>query len=83
MKANSLTRIGKAIILIILLVWILFPIYWMVSLATVTITQYIYQQGVSQLKLGVSSAMSVVMPILVLTLASGYIIQNYKKKKIR
>lgn len=53
------------------------------SNTTATITQYIYQQGVNQLKVGVGSAMSVVMTVLVLALASGYIIQNYRKKKVK
>lgn len=48
---------------------------------TATITQYIYQQGVRQLKVGVGSAMSIVMVLIIMVLAFGYVAQNLKKSK--
>lgn len=51
------------------------------SNSTATITQYIYQYGVKQLKVGYGSAASVVMTILVLILACGYIRQNFRRNQ--
>lgn len=53
------------------------------SNSTATITQYIYQYGVKMLKVGYGSAASVIMTIIVLFLAFGYIQQNFKKNNAR
>ena len=49
------------------------------SNSTATITQYIYQYGVKMLKVGYGSAASVIMTVIVLILAFGYIQQNFKR----
>ncbi len=53
------------------------------SNSTATITQYIYQYGVKMLKVGYGSAASIIMTILVLFLAYGYIKQNFKRNSIK
>lgn len=49
--------------------------------STATITQYIYQYGVKNLKVGYASAASVIMTVIVLILAFGYIRQNFNRGK--
>lgn len=46
---------------------------------TATITQYIYNYGVKQLKVGYGCAASVIMTIIILLISSGYIRQNIRK----
>lgn len=46
---------------------------------TATITQYIYNYGVKQLKVGYGCAASVIMTVIILIISSGYIRQNIKK----
>lgn len=53
------------------------------SNSTATITQYIYQYGVKMLKVGYGSSASIIMTILVLILAFGYIKKNFDRNKIR
>ena len=48
---------------------------------TATITQYIYHNGVNMFKVGFASAASVVMTLIILTLAAGYIRQNFKARE--
>ena len=48
---------------------------------TATITQYIYHNGVNMFKVGLASAASVVMTLIILTLAAGYIRQNFKARE--
>lgn len=51
------------------------------SNSTATITQYIYNYGVNQLKVGYASAASIIMTLVVLLLACGYIKQNFDKQR--
>lgn len=53
------------------------------SNTTATITQYIYQYGVKMLQVGLGSSASVIMTILVLILAFGYIRRNFKRTNTR
>ena len=53
------------------------------SNSTATITQYIYQYGVKMLKVGFGSAASIIMTILVLILAYGYIKRNFKRNSVK
>jgi multiple sugar transport system permease protein len=53
------------------------------SNSTATITQYIYQYGVKMLQVGLGSSASVIMTILVLILAFGYIRRNFKRTNTR
>lgn len=48
---------------------------------TATITQYIFHNGVNMLKVGYGSAASVVMTIIILVLAYGYIRQSFGSRK--
>lgn len=48
--------------------------------STATITQYIYQYVVKRSQIGFGSAATVVMTVIVLVLAFGYIRQNLKRK---
>ncbi len=48
---------------------------------TATITQYIYHNGVNMFKVGFASAASVMMTLIILTLAAGYIRQNFKARE--
>lgn len=48
---------------------------------TATITQYIYQYGVKNLKVGYGGAASIMMTILVLLLAGSYIYKTFKDQK--
>lgn len=48
---------------------------------TATITQYIYHNGVNMLKIGFASAASVVMTVIILILAAGYLKQNLGARK--
>ncbi|MDD4079937.1 MAG: sugar ABC transporter permease [Eubacteriales bacterium] len=48
---------------------------------TATITQYIYHNGVNMFKVGYASAASVVMTLIILFLAAGYIRQNFKARE--
>ena len=50
---------------------------------TATITQYIYHNGVNMFKIGYASAASVVMTVIILVLAYGYIRQNFTAAKKR
>ena len=47
---------------------------------TATITQYIFHNGVKMLKVGYASAATLVMTLIILALAFGYIRQNYRGK---
>lgn len=49
--------------------------------STATITQYIYQYGVKNLKVGYGAAASMIMTILVLLLAGSYIYKTLKNQK--
>ena len=51
------------------------------SNSTATITQYIYNYGVNQLKIGYASAASIIMTLVVLLMACGYIKQNFDKQR--
>lgn len=51
------------------------------SNSTATITQYIYNYGVNQLKIGYASAASIIMTVVVLLMACGYIKQNFDKQR--
>ena len=53
------------------------------SNSTATITQYIYQYGVKMLQVGLGPSASVIMTILVLILAFGYIRRNFKRTNTR
>ena len=48
---------------------------------TATITQYIFHNGVNMLKVGYGSAASVVMTLIILVLAYGYIRQSFQPRK--
>ena len=48
---------------------------------TATITQYIYHNGVNMFKVGYASAASVVMTLIILILAAGYIRQNFRARE--
>ncbi|MHC1787833.1 MAG: carbohydrate ABC transporter permease [Christensenellales bacterium] len=48
---------------------------------TATITQYIYHNGVNMFKVGYGSAASVVMTLIILVLAYGYIRQSFSARK--
>ena len=48
---------------------------------TATITQYIYHNGVNMFKVGFASAASVVMTLIILFLAAGYIRQNFRARE--
>lgn len=50
--------------------------------STATITQYIYQYVVKRNQIGYGSAATVIMTIIVLILASGYIRKNFKKNSV-
>ena len=50
--------------------------------STATISQYIYQNGVSSLRVGYASTASVVMTVMVLAMASIYIYRSFKTKKL-
>lgn len=47
---------------------------------TATITQYIFHNGVKMLKVGYASAATLIMTLIILVLAFGYIRQNYRGK---
>ncbi|MDC7240908.1 MAG: sugar ABC transporter permease [Spirochaetales bacterium] len=48
--------------------------------ATVTITQFIYQRGVGNLRIGYASALSVCMTLIVLLLGIPAILRNFRKE---
>lgn len=87
----SLPSISKNIIMVVLLRVIdTFRLFDKVNIltkggpanSTATITQYIYQYVVKRSQVGYGSAATVVMTIIVLILACGYIRENFRKNAV-
>ncbi|MFV0412309.1 MAG: carbohydrate ABC transporter permease [Oscillospiraceae bacterium] len=85
----TLPNIGKVLSLVVLLRVIdSFRLFDKVNIltkggpanSTATITQYIYQHGIKSLKIGYSSAATVIMTLLMLLVAAIYIRRSFKKE---
>lgn len=85
----TLPNIGKVLSLVVLLRVIdSFRLFDKVNIltkggpanSTATITQYIYQHGIKSLKIGYSSAATVIMTLLMLLVAAVYIRRSFKKE---